>query len=462
VRIGKRGFAARIKGNIRLEFGGERLTSFAGLELLRRYVHDGGLHERLAAWSRRRGGVGDLPLAGMVRLLMALIAVGGRRLRHVRRLDGDPMVRRFAGLNRLPSPRSLARRLGEFRAADSAELDELIIKTAADAVVPHRLARMTIDIDGSVLTCGQKVRGALRGYNPHNRKNPSYYPITAILAQTGHVIGHRNRPGNVHDSEGGASFVRQAVGAVRTSLEHRGVLEMRCDSAFFRREILETCDQLDVEYAIKVPFWPWLNLRAKIAAQGKAAWQTVSKSAGVEGLWIDLEIEPWGRTQRVAIFRTHRDHQPVKGQLDLFNPDDGYWEHSAVATNRDVSLFALWSFINGHGVQEKTTAELKSGLAYADIPTADMFANVAWQKINLLTHNLLTSFQLETLPQPRRRTAKRTAAFIVRSARTIRFELLNIAGRFVNVAGIERIRLANNPAVQAAYDTVEEMLPLAS
>lgn len=462
MRIGKRGFAARIKGNLRIEFGDERLTSFAGLELIRRYVHDGGLHARLAEWARRRGRRGDVPLVGLVLLIVALLLVGGRRLRHVRRLYGDPIVRRFTGLDRLPTRRSLARRLSEFRAAEFAELDDVILRTAADAIAPQNLARLTIDIDGSVLTTGQKVRGALRGYNPHHRKNPSYYPITATLAQSGHVISHRNRPGNVHDSEGGASFVRQAVAGVRSAFAHRGVVEVRADSAFFRREILAACDELRVEYAIKVPFWPWLNLRRVIAKQGPDAWTAVSKSPRVEGQWIDLPIDVWGRTQRVAVFRTHRDHSPVKGQLDLFNPDDGYWEHSAVATNRDVGLRALWRFINGHGVQEKTTAELKSGLAYADIPTPDLFANTAWQKLNILAHNLQTSFQIEAAREPTIPTSKRTAAFLVRSVRTLRFELLTIAGRLVNVSGIDRVRLARNAQVERAYARIEETLPMAA
>lgn len=462
MRIGKRGFAARIKSHLRVEFGDERLTSYAGLELIRRYVHDGGLYERLTAWSRRRGRSGDVPLHGMVLLIVALLLVGGRRLRHVRRLDGDPIVRRFAGLERLPSRRSLARKLSAFRSSDCAELDDLSLTIAADAIALRSLARLTIDIDGSVLTCGQKVRGALRGYNPHNRKNPSYYPITAILAQTGHVVGHRNRPGNVHDSEGGAGFVRQAVASVRSAFQHRGVVEVRTDSAFFQRDFLEACENLRVEYAVKVPFWPWLNLRKLIAQQGPSAWRTVSKASRVEGLWLDLPIEAWGRTQRVAVFRTHRDHAPVKGQLDLFNPDDGYWEHSAVATNRSVGLSALWSFINGHGVQEKTTAELKSGLGYADIPTPDFFANTAWQKLNVLTHNLQTSFQIETLGQEKKASPKRTAAFLIRSVRTLRFELLTIAGRLVNLSGVDRLRLARNNHLEARFAHIEEALPRAA
>jgi hypothetical protein len=39
--------------------------------------------------------------------------------------------------------------------------------------------------------------------------------------------------------------------------------------------------------------------------------------------------------------------------------------------------------MNGHGVHEKTLAELKSGFAYDQIPTPDWQANTAWQKLNL-------------------------------------------------------------------------------
>ena len=36
----------------------------------------------------------------MVRLVLALVIVGGRRLRHVEFLRGDPMIERFTGLRR--------------------------------------------------------------------------------------------------------------------------------------------------------------------------------------------------------------------------------------------------------------------------------------------------------------------------------------------------------------------------
>ena len=462
VRIGKLGFGARIKGNLRVEFGDEQLTSYAGLEMFRRYIRSCSTYTRLMSWQARSGIGGDVKISSIVLLLVSLLLCGGRRLRHVRRLENDPMVARFAGLRRLPSDRTLSRQLAKFRMREFVELDELIVGVAADAVKPQSFARFTIDIDGSVLTTGQKVKGALRGYNPHNRKNPSYYPITATLAQTGHVVAHENRPGNVHDSHGSAAFLRQTVRLVRDKFEHTGIVEVRTDSAFFQREFLKTCDALGVGYAIKVPFWPWLNLRSLIKKAGANAWSNVSLEGKVQGMWLELPIGAWGRSQRVAVFRTHRDNVPVKGQLDLFNPDDGYWEHSAVATNRDVGLPALWKFMCGHSIQEKTNAELKTGLAYGDIPTADLRANVAWQKINVLTHNLQTSFQIDVLPVRKSSTLKRTTSFVVKSVRTLRFEWIAKAARLVNVSGQQRLRMAPNPAVQATYKQMEERLPFAA
>jgi hypothetical protein len=69
------------------------------------------------------------------------------------------------------------------------------------------LGRLTLDIDGSVITTGASVSWAFRGFNPHHRKNPSYYPILAHLAQIGHILPVKNRSGNVHDSKGAVGLI---------------------------------------------------------------------------------------------------------------------------------------------------------------------------------------------------------------------------------------------------------------
>ena len=75
----------------------------------------------------------------------------------------------------------------------------------------------------------------------------------------------------------------------------------------------------------------------------------------------------------------------------------------------------------------------------------------AWQKLNLLAHNINVGFQVDILQRPRARTAKRTASFAVSSIRTVRFEWLNRAARLVAPAGAQILRLTTNPAVQDAF-----------
>ena len=83
-------------------------------------------------------------------------------------------------------------------------------------------------------------------------------------------------------------------------------------------------------------------------------------------------------------------------QLDLFDPDNGTWEYSAVATNLPFDTRTLWRFMGGRGMHEKAIGELKTGLAFDTIPTDDYQANSVWQQIVLLAHNLLTNFQIES------------------------------------------------------------------
>ncbi len=61
----------------------------------------------------------------------------------------------------------------------------------------------------------------------------------------------------------------------------------------------------------------------------------------VTGFFHDLHIPQWSLHLRVMIYRKHLGHaSPKSFQLDLFTPDDGHFEYSAVATNLALDLTA--------------------------------------------------------------------------------------------------------------------------
>jgi hypothetical protein len=200
-----------------------------------------------------------------------------------------------------------------------------------------------------------------------------------------------------------------------------------------------------VDYAIKVPMWKWLGLLPVIASRRR--WMRVD--AYVEGFTTTLHIDRWGRTEQVVVYRKRVCHESRKNfQLDLFSPDDGHYEYSAVATNKTLAVRALWHFMAGRGAHEKTLAELKSQVAFEAIPTNDRYANAAWQLLSALTLNLVRSFQIETGAARRPRTLKRTFEYVFQSLATMRFELIHQPVRLARPAGRPQLRFAVSPRVQ--------------
>ena len=123
-----------------------------------------------------------------------------------------------------------------------------------DAVKRLALSRLTIDVDGTVVRTGATVGWAFRGFNPHHRKDPSYYPLLAHVAQTGHILRVKNRPGNVHDSKQAVAFLREVVAGLRTRLGRRLPLEFRMDAVFCQRDIFQLLTARGCAYAIKVGY----------------------------------------------------------------------------------------------------------------------------------------------------------------------------------------------------------------
>jgi hypothetical protein len=175
-----------------------------------------------------------------------------------------------------------------------------------------------------VVRTGATVGWAFRGFHPHHRKDPSYYPLLAHVAQTGHILRVKNRPGN--------------------------------------------------------------------------------------------------------------------------------------PTNLTLDLPAVYAFICGRGAQGKTIAELKGEFALDVIPTHHYGANGAWEQLSILAHNLIRSFQLDTIATPKPRSRKRTYTYLIRSMRTLRFPFITRARRLARIGGRHVLRPSHNPATEALHASIDHRL----
>lgn len=199
-----------------------------------------------------------------------------------------------------------------------------------------------------------------------------------------------------------------AVAEIRKALPS-SVIEARFDAAFFQEEIIKYLLNEKIEFAMKVPMWQWLNLK--------------------------------------------------QIQLDFFTPDDGYYEHSVILSNRQISAESLLEFYNGRANMEHEIAEIKGEFGFDVIPCRDYQGTGAHQQISLLAFNLMRNFQLDLLNRnARSKTASRTNLFEFESLKSLRFEMITAAGRLLNVSRIKALRLSQSTMRRKMFEKVEASL----
>lgn len=455
MRLKNSGIHDRINGNLEIKFSKDKLTSYSGLELFNRYFRLMDLRNIIKDFFRTSGIGGDYKVAELIFTFVSLWLAGGSRLRHVRYLSGDFLIKRVAGVKNLATERTLSRWLKRFTPKTIAILNQLNAFLILKQLLPLKLPRITLDFDGTVLSTGDDVELAARGYNPHKRFSKSYYPFLCHITQTGHFFQVKNRRGNTHDSKGGAlSMIADSIRQVRETLGGKIQIEIRLDSAFFSEKILRFLIKSGLLFAVKMPLWKWTG--AKDLINERKRWERASETLSY--FETTIELKKWKLAVPVVIYRkclTKNNIKPKNFQLDLFDPGDGIYEYQVVATNQPLQAKNALDFYNGRCAMEREIAELKTEYGFANIPTKNFNANSAYQALSIIAHTLVKNFQLSTHQvETRKRTASRTGIFRFESLKSLRFKIIARAGRIVNQSGKSTLKLANEPSVKQEFEQI--------
>ena len=218
--------------------------------------------------------------------------------------------------------------------------------------------------------------------------------------------------------------------------------------------MIDVLDEEGVEYAIKVPFWRRLGLKERIARHRK--WERVDETVECFDQWLWVPV--WSRVMRVVVYRKRVRHRTAKNyQLDLFDPNDGYFEYSAIVTNKEVTGRTLWFFMCGRGTHEKVHGELKGGFAFDCLPTKRYHANSAWQVFSITAFSLMRAMQAGTTERRSTNRKQRTIRPF-QAIQTLRYELINRAGLLVQPSGRHMLNVGNNPMVRERFKTLESAL----
>jgi hypothetical protein len=106
------------------------------------------------------------------------------------------------------------------------------------------------------------------------------------------------------------------------------------DGAFYLQAKLNLVETEGAEYAIKAPFFPRPGLKERIVR--RRCWQCADER--VEYFEQRIKVPAWSRTLRVVSCRKRVMHGTAKNdRLDLFDPNDGYYEYAGIVKYSTVS-----------------------------------------------------------------------------------------------------------------------------
>lgn len=453
MRVAKSSIRARARAVPELNFEDQQLTSFGGLVVFQELFSALDLAGHLRSCCRGiEGKAGRFYSHGkLLQCLIVHLLLGYRKLRDMDFYRDDPLVRHVLGLKRLPSVPTVSRMLREFDPQSVARQGELNRDLVLSRLADENFSRVTIDFDGSVLSTKRRAEGAAVGFNKRKKGARSYYPLFCTVAQSGQILDHLHRSGNVHDSNGALEFVRRSVAEVRAALP--GVrIEMRLDSAFFSDAMIRLAGELGVEYSISVPFERFVELKRMI--EDRDFWWT-TRGAGGRGSHFEKswKTKSWQSAARFLFVRTRAEVQrkgPV--QLDLFEPREEGYEYKVIVTNKRGGAGSVVRYHEGRGYQEKIFAEVKGHAQMDYIPARHRCANQAYLFCSFMAHNLSRELQMRVSPPHRSQTLGRTVRWAFEELSTLRRTIIQRAGRLTRPQGKLTLTLGANRHVQGVIE----------
>jgi len=441
-----------------LKFEDQRLTSFSGLVVFQALFERLDLKERLKQCFRHSKVSSIFGTHRILLLLVVHLLLGYRELRDVRYYHDDPMVKRVLGLNKLPDVATISRALANSDAAGVEKFRGMIRQLVIQRLEEFAPTRLTLDFDGTVQSTQRYAQGTAIGFNKKKKGARSYYPLFCTIAQTAQVFDIHHRPGNVHDSNGAKTFILGCIHKLREHLP-RVKIEVRMDSAFFSDTIVEALDGEGVEFTISVPFERYTELKTMI--EGRCRWRRYNDDwSYFESNW---RPKKW-RTRYRFIFIRQSNKRQQKGvvQLDLFTPYEVGYDFKVIVTNKTVNVKKVSNYHQGRGTQENLFAELKSQVQMDYVPTRTLVGNQLYLFSSALAHNLVRELHMQTQPQDRNTTEKRSPCWIFTQIHTLRRDLIQRAGRITRPEGRLTLSLSANETVKSRMLHILDCLRVAA
>lgn len=412
---------------IKIEHTDERLTRRSGMVLIDEFGRRVDLRRIADRVFGAPGSGRGRAASEYVTAFVDMFIDGALTLEHVRMFEHDHAFKELIGRADYPS----ADALGDWlRRHGGPQGEQKIWAIQQPLLELSRGSDLTLDIDASIIEA-DKGDGAMSF-----KGIVGYQPLLGIIAENGLAVGSEFRYGNVSPQVGLPAFIT----ACRRAYPKR-IRRVRSDSAGYQSDVINFLTTEKLQYTISAD-----QSKAEmdeILALPEAAWKAVPG----EEYFVAETVHTMHQTPDA--FRLVAKRTPTT-QLDLFTNGWKYW---LVATNiptEEKDTAAIIAFHAARGEMERIIGELKAHFNLDHMPCGQFAANSMYFTLGLLAYNIVQlmkqiGFGKETMKK---------------SIRTMRYELMHLAGRVVTHARYLMLRIAapkiNVEQLSAAYATLHQ------
>lgn len=404
----------------KLERTDDTLTAHGGLALMAEYNHGLGLRtladQHLPSPGSHRGYAPSV----FVDTLVLLLQAGGQTLEDLRELEREEALLALLGHDALPDPDTVGdwlRRMGDPQTGQAGLVGLGQVRDTLTARLLRRdaVTDYTLDVDATLIAT--EKRAAQWSYQGVK----GYLPLLGFLFETPVCLVDEFREGHVSPGAGHLAFYQQC----QARLPHgKRIAAYRADSASYQAALINALEADGVRWAI-----------------------TADQDAAVKTLIRGLDPETWhepipgcgyevAETVHTMNKSTHAFRLIVKRerrrQPDLF--DGEVYVYHIVASNWPAELKSAADVLRWHnqrGQAENFHKELKAGFGLERLPCGEASANAVFFRLGVLAYNLFIGFKRLACP----------ATWAPHTVTTVRWKLIQVAGRIVRHAGRVTLKL---------------------
>lgn len=300
-------FAPHFSRRVTARFDGGAMTSDAGGLLLRETARRMNLFPRLAECflDGRNADRVQHSVEEMVAQRVYGLALGYEDLNDHEQLRNDPLLRVMAGeaeqalagkstLNRLELGDGSMNRYKKITFWKPA-LEELLVDLFLEAY-PTAPAEIVLDFDTTdVELHGDQEGKFFHGYYDHY----CYLPLYVFCGE--HILCSRLRPANIDAAAGSRKILARIVEQIRARWPQVRIV-VRGDSGFCRNELMDWCEQNQVDYVLGLARHS--RLRTMIDKEMTAARQQAQQSGKAARVFREFDYETvsgtWSRARRIV------------------------------------------------------------------------------------------------------------------------------------------------------------------